>query len=883
MTDPHPPKLAAWLLDRMVRNRRHSEFADDLHDLFDVRVAERGEAYARWRFWRDTLSICARRSLRHDTDAPLNTTTRRPIMFKHYTITALRNLRRQAGYAFINVFGLAIGLAACLLIGVFVQHEWSFDAFHADSDRLYRAWVLEDYGPDEQFLNTITPLALGETLVDLFPEVEASARVLVQGAFVHEGSERLPQQVHVVDPTFFDLFSFPLVYGDPARALAHINTIVLTETAARQYFGQANPMGQTVLLQLDDAPVPFTVTGVAQDFPAASSIQAEVLVPYAEANYSENARTSWFNVMTETYVLLREGTTAAMVEAKMPELSQLILGDRYEPGVYNVGLQPITAIHLDTTMPAGHEPTSNPQYSYILSGIALLILLIACINFMLLAIGRSAGRALEVGVRKAVGAHRGQLMSQFWGEALLLTVLAVGLGLGLAALAFPTFKTLSGRELALSVGAFEVFALVGLTALVGVAAGSYPALVLARFKPVEVLKGRLRLKGGQQRVQQGMVVIQLALSVLLIVTTLGMRQQLQFLQTTDLGFDKDLAVVIPTRIRGPEADDIVERYRQALAEVPQVRNVAAAWFSMGHGWAEGGYTDENDRYRTFNFNRITPEYLNVLDLELVAGRTFDRASSDDLNRGWIVNEALVREYGWTDAIGKQLPGSRFGDHQIIGVVKDFHFATLHNAVSPVILLADAQPLFDGVENIMFSSSSAPDITVRIAGQDLPGTIDLLRLTWEETVPGEAFDFVFLDEAINSQYRAEERLGTIVGFGTGLSVLVACLGLFGLATLVMTRRTKEIGIRKTLGASASRILVMVSTEFAVLVGIAVAVASPIAYFALHRWLNDFAYQAPIGVGLFVLAGVVTLLVALLAVSYQALRAAHLNPVKALRYE
>ncbi|MEM6648452.1 MAG: ABC transporter permease [Bacteroidota bacterium] len=882
MTDPQPPKLALWLLERLVRNARHSEFAGDLLDLFDLRAAEHGETYARYRFWRDTLSICLRRSLRHDTDALLNP-TRHPVMLKHYTVTALRNLRRQAGYAFINVFGLAVGLAACLLIGVFVQHEWSFDAFHDNAERLYRTWVLEDYGPDERFLNTMTPLVLGETLVDLFPDVEAAARVLAQGGFIQQGDQRVPQEVHVVDPTFFDLFSFPLMHGDPQQAFGDINSVILTESAAARYFGSTNPMGEILVLQLGDTAAPFTVTGIARDFPAASSIQAEVLVPYAETYYDENARTNWFNVMTETYVLLREGGSAANVEAQMPELSKLVLGDQYEPGVYNVGLQPITAIHLDTSLPAGHEPTSDPRYSYILSGIAVLVLLIACINFMLLAVGRSTRRAREVGVRKSVGAHRGQLMAQFWGEALLMAAFAVGLGLALALLAFPTFEDLSGRDLTLGLGVFEVFGLIALMVLVGVIAGSYPSLVLARFKPVDVLKGRLRIKGGQQRVQQGMVVVQLALSVLLIVTTLGMRQQLKFLQTTNLGFDKEQAIVIPTQLQGAAADATVERYRQALSQVPQVRNVGAAWFGMGDGWAAAGYTDENDRYRTFNFNSVTPEYLDAMNLELVAGRTFDRGSSDDLSRGWIVNEALVRDYGWDDAIGKKLPGGRFGDHQIIGVVKDFHFATLHTAVSPVVLLANPAPLFEGVENLSFSSSPAPDIVVRITGQDLTDTIDVLRQTWAATVPGETFDFVFLDEAVDSQYRAEERLGTIVGFGTGLSVLVACLGLFGLATLIMTRRTKEIGIRKTLGASASRILVMVSAEFAILVAIAVAIASPVAYFALQRWLDDFAYQAPLGIGLFALAGAVTLAVALLAVSYQALRAARLNPVKALRHE
>jgi len=760
----------------------------------------------------------------------------------------------------------------------------SYDQFHEKSDQLYRAWVFEDYGEAETFLNTVTPLPLGETLTNTYPEIEAFVRVDKRPGKVQMGTDEIPQAVHIVDPNFFDVFSFPLVQGNPGLVLNNQTEVVITERAAERYFGREDVLGETILLQLNGEDfAPYTVAGIASDAPAASSIQFEIAVPFQNNLYRERALQAWFNVSGETYLLLAEDASIDELEAKIPELSRLILGDDYRPDVYNIGLQPITAIHLDTSLPPGNEPTSDPQYSFILGGIALLILLIACLNFVTLAIGRSVNRALEVGVRKVIGANLSQLRLQFWGEALLMTMIALVIGVGLAGLGLPMFNQLAGRELSLSVNLESLIFLSAILLVVGFIAGSYPALVLAGFRPVEVLKGTLSVGNKRKRLRRGLVVVQLVLSVILIISTLGMRQQLDFLQTKNLGFNKEAALVIPTNLGGPDGRAAAERFREALASDTRVRNVAASSFNMGDGWGKAGYTDENGVYRVFWVNVITPEYLNTLGIDLVEGSDYNRDAPGGLNRGIIVNEALVQEYGWDNPIGERLPGAAFGDHEVLGVVANFHYSSLRNAILPLVMMVNPDPIFDGIQNYDGSSSFSPEVTVRVEGSDLPGIVEHMKVVWADVVPGQAFDYVFLDEAVDSQYRAEERLGSIVSLGAILSIIVSCLGLFGLATLITARRTKEIGIRKSMGASAMNILMMISREFSVLVGIAVLIASPVAFFALRAWLQGFAFQTRLSIWVFIGSAVLALLVTLVTVSYQTIRAAQLDPVKALRHD
>ena len=804
-------------------------------------------------------------------------------MFKHYFLVATRNIRRHAGYAILNITGLAVGLAACILIALFVKNEISYDRFHDNSDNLYRAWVFEDYGDAEQFLNTTTPLPLGPALADNYPEVTTFVRVDKSASTVKQDTELIPQNIHIVDSNFFEVFTFPLVYGAQADVLSDASNVVLTQSAALRYFGRSNPIGESILLQNGEDFLTYNVTGIAADPPTESSIQFDIVVPFDTRYYGERMLTAWFNVSPETYVLLREDASVEQLRSKIPELSKMILGDDYKPDVYNIGLQPMPSIHLDTSLPAGSEPISDPQYSFIMGGIALLILLIACINFMTLAIGRSAGRSLEVGVRKVVGAHQSQLRLQFWGEALFMTVLALLAGIILARIALPVFNQLTGRELVMLVNAGNLSFLVGLALIVGLAAGSYPAVLMSGLRPMEVLKGRSGFTGRRRGLQRGMVVFQLCLSVILIVGAIGMQRQLKYLQTKQLGFDKELAVVIPSNLPGPEGRLAADRYREVLSSDPSILNVAASSYNIGDGWGRAGYTDQNDVYRVFWVNIVTPEYLQTLGINITDGSDFNRNAPNDLETGIVVNEALVDEYQWDNPIGQRLPGASFGEHRVIGVVDNFHYSNLKSVVQPLVLMANPGPIFDGIENFDNSSSFSPEITVRIQGDDVQATIARLKEEWSQVAPGQTFEYQFLDDSVDGQYRAEQRLSTVVTLGTMLSILVACLGLYGLATLVTVRRIKEIGIRKTMGASTTKIAVMISQEFAILALIAVVIASPIAFFGLRAWLQEFAYRTGPSASLFVMAAILTLAVTLITVSYHAIRASRIDPVKALKYE
>lgn len=880
---PAPPRLALWLLRRFAVPARCAEFEDDLAELFAERVDAHGLGHARLRYWIDVLSICRRRSLR--TPRPSShPPARGPIMWKNYLTTTLRHLRRHAGYALLNVFGLSIGVAACLLIGLFVVDEWSYDRFHERSGDLYRAWVHERYSDDEEFVNTVTPFVLADALRTTFPDVEAAVRVAPLSARVQRGDGSLPERITWADASFFETFSFPLVQGLSAEALSTPRSIVLTETMARKYFGGRPALGKTLSVQLGDAFQDFTVTGVAADPPTASSIKFDFVVPYAAAEdlYSERARQSWFMVLAETYVLLTPDADLDALTAKLDAIGRLALGDRYAPGVYTVGLQPMPEIHLDTSFPAGLAPISDPLYAYILAGIALLILVVACINFMTLATGRSASRSREVGVRKAVGAHRSQLMAQFWGEAVLLSTVSLLVGLILALLFLPYFNDLAGRELAFRASTPGVLLLIALALGVGLVAGSYPAVVLSRFRPTEVLKGTPRLRS-RSVIQRGLTVLQFALSTGLIIVTLGMSQQLDFLRSTPLGFDKEHIVILPSTLAIEPGLDVGDRMRQALASEPQVVDVAAASFPMGTGWSRAGFDDDAGRYREFIFNVVSPEYLDVHRIPVVAGRGFDREQPSDARRALVVNEALVRAYGWDNPIGQRLPGPAFPDHEIIGVVADFTHQSLRTEVEPLVLALTPDLVLPGVSNMDSGSSPSPELMIRVRGSDLPATMARLEAAWAALMPDTPFAYQFLDEAVDSQYRQEERLGRITRVGAALSIVIACLGLLGLATLTVVRRTKEIGIRKALGASTPSIAWLLTKEFALLVAVAFALAVPLAFASLQRWLTDFAYHAELGPGLVVLAAALTLGMALLPIGYQAIKASMTNPVHALRYE
>ena len=814
-------------------------------------------------------------------------------MLKNYLKIALRNLKKDKVHAFINVSGLAVGLACCLLIMLFVRHEWSYDRHHERADDLYRAWVLEDYGENERFFNTVTPIILGPTLAETFPEIEHAVRIATNNDQVQRGETTLTETKLLVDPNFFEAFDFPLLRGDPATVFSNPNTVVLTPETATRYFGQEDPLGQTLSMRIGADFKEFVVTGLAETPPLNSSVQFTMAIPFDQggALFSENARRSWFNVFVETYVLLRDDVEVATLDAKLPALVRQVLADRVEEGQYTIGLQPMTEIHLDTSFPVGIAPISDPAYSYILAVIALVVLLIACINFMTLSIGRSASRALEVGVRKAIGASRRNLMYQFWGEALMTTLLALILGVALAEAFRPLFNTLAGIPLTFTFDAWTALVLAGLTLLIGLVAGSYPAAVLSGFRPVEVLTGKLRLGGDTSLLRRSLVVVQFALSIFLIASTLLMARQLDFIRTKNLGFDKEQVVVLQTSNAGGQGllrliEDgrrTTDLLRNELASNAAFVDMTSSCFAFGHGWAGVGYDATDGTYRDFALNIIDEDYLPTHGMQLVAGRNFSRENPSDAERALIVNEAFVAEYGWEDPIGQRLPGESFEDHEIIGVVKDFNFESLHGAVEPLAMVINPRVVLQGVSNVGFPVSPTPKIAVRVKPDDIRGTLAALEQAWTRIAPEQPYNYAFLDEAVGMQYQQDERLGAIFRIASLLAIVIACLGLFGLAALAVARRTKEIGVRKVLGASAPGLALLLSKDFAKLVLVAFVLAVPAAYFAMTRWLQDFAYRISLDVGTFALAGLLALAVALLTVSYQAIKAALADPVDSLRYE
>jgi putative ABC transport system permease protein len=686
-----------------------------------------------------------------------------------------------------------------------------------------------------------------------------------------------------------DVFTFPLQSGTTA-ALQRRDGVVLSTATAEKYFGEADPVGQTLDVRFEGQFEPFVVTTVA-DVPSNSTVQFEVLLPFERA-YDQSPRMrsgeDAFNMSSIlTYVQLREGADLAAVEAKMPAFIEAHYGEhiqRMRDEGYWSGdgapiayfFQPLPALHLDPNVHPGLTPPSNPLYAQILGAIALAVLLIACINFMTLAIGRSASRAKEVGVRKTMGAHRRQLLGQFWGEALLMSALGLALGLALAALFLPTFNALTGKALSFRLVPLPVTlaVLLGLVVLTGLVAGSYPAVLLSRLRPVESLKARVRL-GGSHAFARSLVVVQFALSIFLLAGTFVLSAQLRYVQDRDLGYDRDQVAVIPLGEAGD--GEALDRLRTALAGNTAVPDLTGTTISFGRGTSSYGFQHEGEQLDIVVYG-VESDFIETMGMNLIAGRDLNPTLASDSTDAVVVNEALVRALGWagaSEAVGQRLPDEfNWGDEvkapQVVGVVRDFHFRSLHEAVEPALFML---PVRDDIRYAL----------ARLAPGRTRDGLDALEAAWTEIAPGLPFDAGFLDEDLAAFYENETRWAQIVQWATLFALAMACLGLFGLASLTVAQRTKEIGIRKVLGASAGSIAVLLSRGFAVLVGVALVIAAPLAYLAAERWLEGFAYRIDLGLGLFLLAGGLALVVALVTVGTQALRAASSDPVKALRYE
>jgi putative ABC transport system permease protein len=825
-------------------------------------------------------------------------------MFTNYLKTTLRNLWRRKGYTAINVLGLSLGLACCIVIGLFIQDEMSYDRHHENADRIYRV-SQEVVRPGEEETWAWTGGGMAPDLAQDFPQIEAVARLLPSSGAIRydspDGStvNLLEESFAYLDPQWFEMFTHPFVKGNPATAFDNPSGLVLTEEAARRYLGDREPLGQVV----NYAGVDLTVTGVIEAIPESSHFTFEAAASIAAFNVSQglpadDVHDSYWWPFGYTYVLLQDGADPKALGAALPDFA---IRHREEGDIYIPRLEALPDLHLRSAAANGPRPAGSIQLVRIFAAIALVVLLLACINFMNLATARSARRAREVGVRKAVGAARSQLVGQFLGEAVVLSLISMVAAIGLVELALPEFNQIAARDLALNYVANGGYWLVllGLVLATGVLAGSYPALYLSKFAPVKVLKGTFRAGGGNTLVRRGLVVFQFSISVVLIASTLIAVAQLRFMQSNNLGFDKDQTVRV--RLSGVDYD-LFQNQVNGLSSVTSVTS-ASTPPGLGGGsvlpYRSGLDIMEVDQSQDARMahNMVEPNFLDQFGINLIAGRSFDEGRAADVgyrpdgqqwfhiyDRAFVVNEAAVRDMGLTpeEALGQKVRiyafegGTFYTDFrgEVVGVVEDFHYRSLRSRIDPMAFsLADTPQGHAGGFALVKvdGNGNSADVMSAIEG------------AWTGVAPGTPFEAAFLDEEIQALYLRESRLSRIIGWFTGLGIAIACLGLVGLATFAAEQRTKEIGVRKVMGASVPRLVGLLAKEFVRLVAIAFVLASPIAWFVMDRWLESFAYHIEPGFGVFGLTAVLALLVAVLSVSWQAFQAARANPVKSLRYE
>ncbi len=806
-------------------------------------------------------------------------------MLKNYLKIAFRNFRRHRAWSFINVLGLAIGLAVCMVILLHIRDEMSFDNFHENGDRIYRVNRNWRQAEHEKNYAANAPAAISPNLKAEFPAVEQFTRVAFafpQNVLISHGEKRFYEEgFYWADSTFFEVFSFKLKAGDPKTALTEINSIVLTERMARKYFGDENPIGKILTIatwSTDD----YKITGVLADVPENSHLQFDFLgsVRGADQRYDfvYSGEGQWTNSLVYNYVLLREGASAAALEDQMVQFSQKHLGEfAQERGfIPEFWLQPLGDIYLQAGVYFPPGPTSDATYVYIFAAIATLILTIACINYMNLATARSTHRGREVGMRKVLGAQRRALIRQFIGESLIIAFMALLLALMLVELILPIFNSLAGKTLSFDYAAHpEMLALfAGVAALVGVFSGSYPAFSLSAFKPVSTLKGEVKSGRKGLALRKVLITTQFVASIVLIVATAVVAKQMNFMQSQPLGFDKEQIAILP--LRDGAIRNQIETVKQEILKIPNVRHVTAAAGVPGKRLLVDDFpvlpsgVDRSAQIQ-MQIAGVDYDYFETLGIELASGRNFQREMRTDSAAAFVINESAAQAFGWDDPLGKriELIMNNGKKGMIVGVVKDFHFRSLHEKIQPAVF------------HIWPNRYAC--IAVKMQTDNAPETVAGLQSIWARLAPDQPFEFSFLDTEFDEKYRKDERVGQIFGYAAGLAIFVACLGLFGLAAFAAERRIKEIGLRKTLGATVPSIVHLLSKDFVKLVILANVIAWPIAWFIMRAWLNDFAYRTEIGWLVFALAGGLALFIAVLTVSTQAIRAAVANPVQSLRYE
>ncbi|MEM6842797.1 MAG: ABC transporter permease [Bacteroidota bacterium] len=872
---PSPPSLLLRFFRWFCHPELHPFIEGDLLELYEERVKEQGRWKANIQFALNVLLLFRPGIIRpFNRKQPSNYYT----MYQSYFKIGWRNLRKHPKYSFINIGGLTLGLTACLLIFMFVNHEISFDRFHYQADHIFRvAMKLQRVGEVPPTLpgGINTAPNLGPALEGI-AGVESFVRFRKADVFIErEDNGFFEKNFLFADPSILDVFYFPLAKGDPKAALANPFTLVISQSVAKKYFGDLNPIG--AFLTVDDT-LTFEVAGVLKPIPDNSHIQVDFLTSLATYESIGGNLDQWWGHDYTTYVKLANGVDQQAVADQVYDISQQHIADAEA----NLGLkqkhflEPLTNVYLHSQVGNNLGPIGSISHVYIFSVIAILALLIACINFMNLATAQSTRRAKEVGVRKVLGSRYNQLVRQFLSESFLMVLFALLVALFLTVILLPFFNQLTGKNLPMSTLWTPTLLLIMLSFLliVSLLAGGYPALVLSSFKPITALKGTVQLISGSSWLRKTLVVIQFAISTALIVGTLVVYSQLYFMQDQELGFDREQVVIIS----GQELADFDHQYdvlKQELEKQPGITKVSISSAVPGKrlvritAQPEGLPDDEVMSMQTL---AVDDNFLNTYGLTLVAGRGFSPQSTADSAEAFILNETAVRELGWNtaeEAIGKKFAWNLEKRGQVIGVVNDFHHQSLQQKIAPVVL---------HIHPSMFQY-----ISLKVKTSDMQETLTNLEETWTAIVPSRPFNYSFLDENFRQQYQTEEKLGKVFSIFTVLAILIACIGLFGMTAFITEQRTKEIGVRKVLGASASSILILLSKDLVILIGIAFLLATPISYMIMNEWLGNFAYQVSLSPITFLIAGTATLLLGWFTMGFQSIKAALANPVDSLRNE
>ncbi|NQV17433.1 MAG: ABC transporter permease [Armatimonadetes bacterium] len=810
-------------------------------------------------------------------------------MLQKFVIIALRNIRRQKFYSILNILGLAIGVTCCMLIVLYIQTELSYDNFYDNADRIFRLNNENDMGGKiDKYCNAPRPIS--PTMKEIYPEILESTRVCgVNGLYTHranlyfEEKAVLTDQIFAVDSTFFDVFNNEFIEGCAEEAFSQQNAIIISESLAKRIFGDEDPYQKTI--SIENA-FDLVVTAVFKDLPGRTHFPYEALIPWIGA-YRPGEENVWYGWQVYHYFLLEDDADPADMEAKFPEFYETYMKETYDRinGHSTLSLQPLKSIRLHSKLVWEMYPNGDIANLYIFSIIAVFLLLIACINYINLATARSVRRSREVGLRKVFGSQRGPLINQFLVESVLMSLTGAFLALVAAELLLPAFNSITSLDVKFNLiqNLEYLFGTFLLGLFIGIVAGIYPAFFLSRFNPVHTLKSD-SIKGVKGALfRKVLIIVQFSISIAMIIGTLLVIKQLLYAKNKDLGFNKEYVMAVT--IRDQDVENRIQTIKQELTSYPNIISAAISFNMPGTTFNRSPATVENNEgafeQASCQFMQIDYEYIETMEMEIVEGRNFSRDHENSWIQSVLVNQAAVKKFGWDEPIGKRVfnfedsLGTRYY-LDVVGVVKDFHPNSVRQELHPILIYLIT-------DDMQYRYRENLRLFIRIKKENLSQTVGLIRDKWNEYDPDDPMRYVFVDEQLDSLYRAEEKLITLFGYFTFITIFIACLGLFGLASFTAEQRTKEIGIRKVLGSSILQITCLLSKDYAKLILLSCIIACPVAYWAMSKWLQNFAYRTGISYWIFLVSGGTALLIALITVSVQTIKAANTNPVEALKYE